>query len=252
MRVLLLGGTGEARELAAVLQDVAGIQVTSSLAGRVDDVRRPAGDVLVGGFGGASGLARWLRASGTDALVDATHPFAERMTASAVEAARSAGVPLLVLRRPGWQQGPQDIWHRVPTVDAAASELGGLGSRVFLTVGRQGVGAFAGLDRHWFLVRSIDPPGPPIPVHHELLLDRGPFAVADELELMRGHRIDVLVTKDSGGAMTEAKLVAARELRLPVVIVRRPGLPSGVRSVGSVDEAVAWLAKAGSCPQPGD
>ena len=247
MRVLVLGGTGEARELAAALQDRAGIQVTSSLAGRVDEVRRPAGDVRIGGFGGASGLSDWLRTSGTDAVIDATHPFATQITASAAEAARSTGTPLLVVRRPGWQQDPGDDWHRVPNLDAAAAAVDGLGSRVFLTIGRQGVGAFARLDHHWFLVRSIEPPGQPMPTHHELLLDRGPFTVPEELQLFRRHAIGVLVTKDSGGAMTVAKMVAARELRLPVVMVRRPPLPAGVQVVDAVDKAVAWVD---SCPQP--
>lgn len=239
MRVLVLGGTGEARALAAKLQEVPGVQVTSSLAGRLTDVRLPTGDVRVGGFGGAAGLAEWMRT--TDAVIDATHPFAARITANAGGAARKTGTPLLVLRRPAWERTPADDWRDVADLDAAAEALADLGERVFLTIGRRGVAAFGGLDRHWFLVRCIEPPSPPTPRRHELLLDRGPFTVAGELDLIRQHAIDVVVTKNSGGAMTAAKLEAAREIGLPVVMVRRPALPAGVQVVAAVDDAVRWV-----------
>ncbi|GAA4829491.1 cobalt-precorrin-6A reductase [Saccharopolyspora rosea] len=238
-RVLVLGGTGEARALAARLVERPGTHVTSSLAGRVREPRLPPGQVRVGGFGGADGLAEWLRRERIDALVDATHPFARAITDNAVTAAERAGVPRLLLRRPGWRPGPGDDWRPVPSMPAAAAALPGLGERVFLSTGRQGLAHFAALDL-WFLVRTVDPPEPPLPARTEVLTARGPFTVDEEADLLRRHRIDVLVTKDSGGAMTAAKLTAARELGLPVVVVQRPPQPAGP-SAETVAEAVAWL-----------
>lgn len=257
--VLILGGTGEARRLAeALVADALAGQpgstrqlgprvsrpeprVTSSLAGRVRAPVLPPGEVRIGGFGGPDGLAAWLVAEQVDAVIDATHPFAERMTSNAVAATSLAGIPLLVLRRPGWTSGEGDCWYRVPSLPAAAAALGGLGERVLLTTGRQGLAAFAGCADHWFLVRSVDPPEPPTPARMRTVLDRGPFTVAGETELMRDHRIDVVVTKDSGGDATVAKLVAARGLGLPVVMVDRPSPPADVPQVGTVDAALAWL-----------
>jgi precorrin-6A/cobalt-precorrin-6A reductase len=236
----VLGGTGEARRLAAELARRPEVRVVSSLAGRVSDPRLPEGEVRIGGFGGPDRLALWLREQGIRAVIDATHPFAERITASAVRATESAGVPLLVLRRPGWRPEAGDDWHWVSSLEEAASSLPALGRRIFLTTGRQGLPAFAGLDSLWFLIRAVDPPGPPLPYRFHLLLDRGPYTLEGELALMRGHRVDVLVTKDSGGTMTMAKLAAARELRLPVVVVRRPPLP-GVRTAPTVEDALTWL-----------
>ncbi|MFC6162129.1 cobalt-precorrin-6A reductase [Kribbella jiaozuonensis] len=239
MKVLLLGGTGEARELARVLVG-AGVGVISSLAGRTTEARLPVGEVRTGGFGGADGLADWLREHPVDAVIDATHPFAATMTAHAAAARRETGVPLLVLRRPGWTQGPDDNWHWADLA-TAANLLPSLGSRVFLTIGRQGLDAFAttGL---WTLARCVDAPEPR-PTWCTLILARGPFTLADELALLREHRIDVLVTKDSGGPATSAKLDAARQLHLPVVIIRRPDLPAGLETVLSVDEAVRWVMR---------
>ncbi|MEU6523584.1 cobalt-precorrin-6A reductase [Streptomyces sp. NPDC046924] len=239
--VLLLGGTTEARELAAELTARPGVRVTTSLAGRVARPSTVAGGMRVGGFGGARGLADWLREQDVTALVDATHPFAERITANAAWAATATGVPLIVLRRPGWQPGPDDRWHPVPSLDAAAELLPRLGRRAFLTTGRLGLAAFARLTRLHFTVRSVEPPEPPMPPHTCVLLDRGPFTVADERALLREHRIDVLVTKDSGGTATSAKLTAARELGLPVVVVRRPPLPQGVSPVPDVPSALERL-----------
>jgi precorrin-6A/cobalt-precorrin-6A reductase len=239
--VLVLGGTGEARRLAAALARRPDVRVVSSLAGRVTDPRLPEGEVRVGGFGGPDRLALWLREQGIQAVVDATHPFAERITASAVQATAAAGVPLLVLRRPGWTPGAGDDWHWASSLQEAAALLPGLGRRVFLTTGRQGLPAFAGLDDLWFLIRTVDPPEPPLPYGFHLLLDRGPYTLDGELSLMRDHRVDVLVTKDSGGTMTMAKLAAARDLGLPVVVVRRPPLPE-VPSVETVEDTLAWLA----------
>jgi precorrin-6A/cobalt-precorrin-6A reductase len=232
--ILILGGTTEARELAAELVARPGAKVTSSLAGRVSRPGTLAGDVRIGGFGGAEGLAEWLREHRVDAVVDATHPFAESITANAAQAAAKTGLPVVVLRRPGWQPGPGDHWHTVASLDEAADALPGLGRRILLTTGRLGLAAFAHLAQLHFVVRSVEPPEPPMPPDVEVLLARGPFTVADESALLREHRIDVVVTKDSGGEATAAKLTAAREAGIPVVVVRRPPLPEGVSAVPDV------------------
>ncbi|WP_250005913.1 cobalt-precorrin-6A reductase [Actinoplanes sp. M2I2] len=237
-RVLILGGTSEARALAGSLP---GFSVISSLAGRTSAPRRPAGDVRVGGFGGAGGLAAYLRDQDIDVLVDATHPFAATISANAAEAAAVTGVPLVVLRRPGWSEQAGDAWHRVPDLAGAAALLPRLGHRVFLTTGRQGIGAFAGVDA-WFLARSVEPPDPPRPHRLEVLLDRGPFTLEGERRLLAAHRIDVLVSKDSGGP--DAKLVAARERGLPVIMVNRPPAPATARTVTSVAQAVEAVTTA--------
>ncbi|MFI6925182.1 cobalt-precorrin-6A reductase [Nonomuraea spiralis] len=274
-RVLILGGTAEARALAAELAADPGLRVVSSLAGRVSNPRLPVGEVREGGFGGAQGLADWLVEERVELVVDATHPFAERMTASGVAACAAAGVPLLVLRRPGWREGRGDAWLRVGSLPAAAEllatdgwqagaagsartgargaeRLGGRGAermgvrgaepvRVFLTTGRRSLPVFAPLPRVWLLARSVDPPEGPVPANVHVLLDRGPYTVEGERALIREHRLDVLVTKDSGGSMTTAKLDAAREAGLPVIMVNRPPLPAGVRVTDSVAAAVAWV-----------
>ncbi|WP_411081510.1 cobalt-precorrin-6A reductase [Streptomyces sp. cmx-18-6] len=241
--VLVLGGTTEARRLAESLAGDRRVRVTTSLAGRVAAPRLPPGDVRVGGFGGGEGLADWLRAHRVDALVDATHPFAATMSRNAAEAAALARVPLLALRRPGWAAQDGDRWHSAGSLAEAAGLLPALGERVFLTTGRMGLAAFAGadLDALWFLVRSVDAPEPPCPARMEVLLDRGPFDLAGERELIRRHRIDVLVTKDSGGAATAPKLTAAREAGIPVVVVRRPPVPEGVPVARTPEEAVRWV-----------
>ena len=242
VRVLVLGGTGEARRLAGALAARPGVEPVTSLAGRVAAPAPPPGRTRVGGFGGADGLAAFLDAEGVDALVDATHPFAAAITASAVSASARAGVPLLVLRRPGWTEGPGDDWRRVRSPAEAARRLPG--DRVFLTLGRTDLAAFADDARRFYLVRSVDPPGPPLPPRTVTVLARGPFTVDGELALMRDHRIGVLVTKDSGGAMTAAKLTAARRLGLPVVMVDRPPAPDAP-TAGTVEEALAWLERQG-------
>lgn len=234
--ILVLGGTGEARALAAAL-DAEGVAVTTSLAGRVSQPRLPAGAVRIGGFGGPDALAAWLIVHEVRAVVDATHPFAERISASAAAACAAAQVPRLRLERPGWTVRPGDRFTWVDDLDAAAREI--RDERVFLTSGRQGLSAFAGNATAWFLIRCVEPPDPPLPARHELILDRGPYTVARELELIDRHRIDVLVTKDSGGAMTAAKLDAARLRSLPVIVVRRPTPVTG-EAVATVREALAW------------
>ncbi len=233
--ILVLGGTGEARRLAARMPG----EVISSLAGRVKDPLLPEGEVRIGGFGGVGGLVEWLRANGITGVVDATHPFAAGISANAVAATALAGVPLLVLRRPGWTAGPGDDWRWVGSLEEAARELPG--ERVFLTTGRQDIRVFAPVNR-WFLARSVEPPEAPVPQRIHVLLDRGPFTVDGEIALMREHSIDVLVTKDSGGEQTAAKLVAARLLGVPVVVVRRPPAPAAP-TVDTVDAAVEWVRR---------
>ena len=243
-RVLILGGTTEARRLAADLTATpAAPRVTTSLAGRVAAPRLPAGDVRIGGFGGPEGLARWLREHAVDALIDATHPFAGTISHNAAQAAATAHVPLLALRRPGWVPARGDTWHRVGSLDEAAAALPALGHRVFLTTGRMGLAHFAHLTDLWFLMRSVDAPEPPYPPRMETLLARGPFTLEDERELLRRHRIDVVVTKDSGGAATAPKLTAAREAGLPVVIVERPPVPEGVPVAPTPEAAAQWVAE---------
>lgn len=240
--MLVLGGTAESRGLALALERDPAIEVISSLAGRTAAPLALPGRTRVGGFGGVGGLAHWLGEHRVDLLVDATHPFAATMTATAAAAARQTGVPLLRLSRPEWRSCAHDQWHEVVSLAEAAEVLPQLGIRVFLTTGRQGVGAFAQLDELWFLVRCIETPAPPMPQAMLLLLERGPFDAGSELALMHQHRVQVLVTKNSGGAATAAKLAAARELRLPVVMVRRPSAPAGVTTVDSVALAVRWVA----------
>ncbi|WP_326574218.1 cobalt-precorrin-6A reductase [Streptomyces sp. NBC_00481] len=241
MHILILGGTTEARRLAELLHGTPGLRLTSSLAGRVASPRLPPGEVRVGGFGGAEGLAAWLRAHGADALIDATHPFAGTMSFHAARAAATTHVPLLALRRPGWVPAAGDDWHDVGSLEEAAKLLPTLGRRVFLTTGRMGLAAFAALDDLWFLVRSVDPPEAPHPARMEVLLDRGPFTLDGERELLRRHRVDVVVTKDSGGAATAPKLTAAREAGVPVVVVRRPPVPEGVTVVTDPETAAHWV-----------
>ncbi|MFD0064635.1 cobalt-precorrin-6A reductase [Streptomyces sp. NPDC056690] len=241
MHVLILGGTTEARRLAqALTAGHPGWRVTSSLAGRVARPLLPEGEVRTGGFGGADGLARALRELQVDALIDATHPFAGTISFHAAQAAATAHVPLLALRRPGWVPAPGDDWHGVASLEEAARRLPELGRRAFLTVGRLGLAAFADVGDVFCVVRSVDAPEPPLPLRSEVLLARGPFTVEGERAVLREHRIDVLVTKDAGGEATAAKLVAAREAGIPVIVVRRPAVPEGVAEVGSVGEAVTW------------
>jgi precorrin-6A/cobalt-precorrin-6A reductase len=237
--VLILGGTAEARALAGALV-AADVPVVSSLAGRVRDPALPAGEVRVGGFGGVDGLAAWIIEHDAAAVVDATHPFASTMTAHAVAASAATGVPLVVLRRPGW--APQPGWIWADSLPDAAARLPALGERVFLTTGRTSLATFADLDLE-FLVRCVEPPAGPLPRRMTVLLSRGPFTVAGERALMREHRIDVLVTKDSGGPLTSAKLAAAREEGVRTLVVRRPALPAGVEAVSTVDAVLDRLGR---------
>jgi precorrin-6A/cobalt-precorrin-6A reductase len=238
MRVLLLGGTAEARALAKTLHPH--VDIISSLAGRVPEPALPIGPVRIGGFGGVDGLRRWLQEERIDAVVDATHPFAATMTAHAAEVCGELRIPHLVLARPAWDPGTAII----VTSDTEAAEIVAQQrySRVFLTTGRSGVSAFADSDA-WFLIRAVtEPDAAVLPRHYQLLLSRGPYHYDDEFAIMREHRIDALVTKNSGGDMTRAKLDAAAALGIPVVMVARPRLPAGVAAVGTVQEAADWVA----------
>ncbi|WP_280480387.1 cobalt-precorrin-6A reductase [Nocardia cyriacigeorgica] len=243
MNILILGGTRQARELARIASGERGFDIVSSLAGRVREPLLPVGEVRVGGFGGPDGLREFLLQRQIAAVVDATHPFADTITANAAIACRAAGIPLLRLSRPGWSAGPGDNWIRVADLAAAAERVTELGERVFLTIGRQGVGAFAGLSEQWFLIRAIDPPETDLPPHHELLLARGPFTIEAEAALLAEHRIDVVVTKDSGGDDTAGKLTAARQAAIPVLMIDRPAVPPGTEVVAEVGDAVEWLRR---------
>lgn len=240
MRILILGGTGEARALAAALSGRPGLDVVSSLAGRVRDPALPVGEVRIGGFGGVDGLVDYLRRERVDVVVDATHPFAATITRNAVEATATVGVPLVVLRRPAWPVEPG--WIRVPDIVAAASQVAGLPPGcVFLTTGRRDLAAFAHDDGHHYLVRAVEPPDGTMPPHLTVLLDRGPYTVDGEARLMLEHGVTALVTKNSGGDLTVAKLVAARERGIPLVVVDRPTLPSGPPVLETVDAVLSWL-----------
>lgn len=237
MRVLLLGGTAEARALAAELHPE--VDVVSSLAGRVPDPALPVGEVRVGGFGGAGQLAEWLGDNDIDVVVDATHPFAATITARAAAVCAQAGVPHLLLARPAWNVSAA---FRVASNRQAADIVAQHSfSRVFLTTGRSGVGVFAD-STAWFLIRVVTAPEDAMmPRRHLLVLSRGPYRYDDEVRLMRDHEIDALVTKNSGGDMTRAKLDAAAALGIPVVMVDRPPLPTGVDTVATVEDAAAWV-----------
>jgi precorrin-6A/cobalt-precorrin-6A reductase len=243
MRVLLLGGTSEGRALAARLHP--DVDVVSSLAGRVPDPALPVGEVRIGGFGGAEGMRRWLVDSKVDAVVDATHPYAATITAHAAAVCDELGLPHLVLARPAWPRG--DAIGVSSDAEAAKTVAAEHYSRVFLTTGRSGTAPFAAVDA-WFLIRAVTAPDPDtLPHHHQLVLSRGPYLYDDELALLRDHRIDALVTKNSGGQMTRPKLDAAAALGVAVVMVDRPRLPGGVTTVSTVDDAAAWVKSTGSC-----
>jgi precorrin-6A/cobalt-precorrin-6A reductase len=246
-RVLLLAGTTEAAELAALLADRADradradVEVVASLAGRTSAPVPLPCPVRTGGFGGVDGLAHELRAGGYHRLVDATHPFAAVMPHHAAAAAAAAGIPRLRLVRPPWSPAPGDDWHDVDDLEAAAAALPALGARrVLLTTGRLELAPFARVRGTHFVLRSIEPPDPQPLADATVVLARGPFSVDGELALLRDHRIDTIVTKNSGAAATAAKLTAARTLGTRVVMVRRPpGPPGPVAS--TPDAALRWL-----------
>jgi precorrin-6A/cobalt-precorrin-6A reductase len=242
LRVLILGGTTEASALARALDGDARFDATLSLAGRTRAPVLPPLPSRVGGFGGVAGLVAYLRAERVRAMVDATHPFAAQVTRHAVAACAEAEVALLRLDRPPWQAGPGDRWTMVDDMDAAAGALGRAPRRVWLTIGRKDLAPFKAAPWHRYLIRSVDAPGDDaLPEAAEVITARGPFDVAAELALLHERKIDVLVTKNSGGAATRAKLAAARELGVEVIMLRRPPAPE-VATVADADAALAWLA----------
>jgi len=244
-RLLILGGTTEGAALAeaAVTRFRPALEVISALAGRTTEPRALQGRVRIGGFGGAGGLATYLREGRIDALVDATHPFAAVISRHAAMACASAGVPRLVLSRPDWQPAAGDRWQSAADEDAAAEAARASSARrVFLTIGTRGLEPFAALDGVFFLVRLIEKPTTPLTLaDHRLILARGPFAPEAEIALMRAERIELLVSRASGGAATEAKLIAARTLGLRVIMIARPAPPDG-ETAATIEQALDWLA----------
>lgn len=239
-QILILGGTTEARELALALAGRE-LETTISLAGRTASPAAQPVPVRRGGFGGVAGLAHYLRAQGIDALIDATHPYAQGISANAVQAAAQTQTPILALRRPPWRPVQGEVWIDVVDADDAARRLGETPKRVFLAVGRQELAPFSAAPQHHYLIRSVDPVEPPLEVPYaEYILARGPFKESDEYALLVSHSIDTLVAKNSGGAATYGKIAAARSLGVQVLLLRRPAAPD-CDSVASVAQAVAWL-----------
>ncbi len=248
MRVLVLGGSSEASRLARSLSERTHIKATLSLAGRTANPASSPLPTRVGGFGGVEGLSRYIRGEGIEAVVDATHPFAAQMKRHAAEACAAVWTPLAAFSRPAWTKLPGDRWVEVDDAEAAARALGETPKRAFLTTGRLRVSAFAGASPHHFVLRSIDAPAPEsAPASVEVVLARGPFSMRDEIELMTTRRIDVVVSKNSGGDATRAKIDAARELGLPVIMIRRPPTPARI-VFEDLDGVLAWLEAQRSAP----
>ena len=242
-RILVLGGTAEAAALATDVIARAGdrVDLISSFAGRVESPKPPPGRIRIGGFGGADGLAAYIESESVDLIVDATPPFADRMSRNAREAAERTGIPRLLLWRPPWPRHPLDRWVEVEGIEAAAQALRHLGPRVWLTVGGSELAPFAAMADRWFLVRVIDAARQPLPFADGTMIEgRGPFSLENERALIRHHRIDTIVSKASGGPATYAKIEAAREADLPVVMVRRP-LPEPGERAESVAAAADWI-----------
>ncbi len=242
-RLLILGGTGDAVQLANQAMNLAGLEVITSLAGRTRTPKALTGKVRIGGFGGEAGLVEYLQTEQIDLLIDATHPFAAQISWNAAGAATRVGIPRLMLIRPGWVRLPLDNWIEVESVEASVTAIPATAERIFLTIGRQQLAPFASLKDRWCLMRSIDPPDQHILLPPgQLLLDRGPFSLEQELQLLRDYRIQAIVSKNSGGDATYAKIIAARTLNLPVIMVQRSIVPAG-DLVGDVAGAIDWLRK---------
>ncbi len=243
-RILILGGTTEARGLAERLAARPDLDITLSLAGRTSAPAALPVPVRSGGFGGAAGLADYLVRERIDTLIDATHPYASIISANAAAAAGSAGVPLVALRRPPWPEFDGDRWTPVNSVNAAVEALGKAPRRVFVALGRNELAPFSQAPQHYYLIRSVDPVAPPLPLPHaDYITGRGPFSEADDWALLKAHRIEAMVAKNSGGTATYGKIAAARALGLEAIILCRPALPD-MPAVATVDEAVAWLDQA--------
>jgi len=241
MRVLILGGTTEASALSRLLAGDPRFDAVLSLAGRTSTPAAQPVAVRVGGFGGVEGLVSHLRDEKIDAVIDATHPYADRMSAHAVAACEKAGVALASLVRAPWRRQASDDWKDAADTEAAANAIGRSPRRVFLGIGRQELAVFARAPQHHYLARVIEaPPAEGLPPHVTLLQARGPFDLAAETALLRERRIEIVVSKNSGGAATYAKIEAARALGLPVVMIARPHKPAG-HVVATPEEAVAWL-----------
>lgn len=245
MRILVLGGTAEALELARLLASDASFQPTLSLAGRTSAPRLPPLDTRIGGFGGVEGLVAWLRAESAEAVIDATHPFADQMSSNAMAATKSLRIPLGSIVRPAWTRSAGDDWASVSDAASAVRSLGRTPRRVFLTVGRLELPQFAAAPQHDYLARTIEGvDGMVLPPRLELLRDRGPFTLDAELALMQRYRVEIVVSKNSGGPATYAKIEAARRLALPVVMIERPAKPHG-ESLHDAAEAMRWLKTLG-------
>jgi precorrin-6A/cobalt-precorrin-6A reductase len=241
MRVLILGGTTEASALARLLAGDPRFEATLSFAGRTAAPRSQPVATRIGGFGGADGLARYLAEQAIEAVVDATHPYAPRISANAVVACRRAGIPLATIIRPAWKPQAGDKWETAPTAVAAALAIGKTPRCVFLALGRQELHAFAAIAQHHYIARLIDPPQGARPHKLVLVQQRGPFDFDAELRLLKERKVDVIVSRNSGGDATYAKIEAARVLRLPVIMISRPVKPAG-QIVRTADDAMAWLA----------
>jgi precorrin-6A/cobalt-precorrin-6A reductase len=241
LKVLILGGTTEASALAHKVAGDVRLAPVLSFAGRTTNPQAQPIPVRVGGFGGIEGLVRFLRSEAVDAVVDATHPYADQMSAHAVAACAETGVPLASLVRPEWQRHADDRWQVVADTEAAARALGTPPRCVFLSLGRQELHVFAAAPQHHYLARIIEPPEQAtLPPDLRLLQARGPFDRAAEERLLRDERIDVVVSKNAGGAATYAKIAAARALGLPVIMIARPLKPAGA-VMADVDACVSWL-----------
>jgi precorrin-6A/cobalt-precorrin-6A reductase len=240
-RILILGGTTEARRLAERLAGRVDLAVTLSLAGRTAAPATQPVPVRIGGFGGAAGLVDYLSAQDIAALIDATHPYAAIISANAARAAAAVGIPLLAVCRPPWVPVAGDRWTEIADVQHAVQLLEQAPRRVFLALGRKELGPFADAPQHYYLVRSVDPVDPPLPVPHAAYVTgRGPFTEAADRALLAAHRIEVVVAKNSGGTATYGKIAAARTLGLPILLLRRPVRPA-VPTVETVEDALGWL-----------
>ena len=242
LHVLLLGGTGEASALAAQLSDDSRFRATLSLAGVTRAPALPQIHHRIGGFGGVAGLSVWLRREAVAAVIDATHPYAVQMSRHAEAAAAETGIALLRIERPAWTAQEGDRWIHVRDAQAAAAALGAESLRVLLTLGSKSLAPFRAAPRHHYVIRCIDPPDPVLlPPQAELVLARGPFTLASEIALLRERRIDLLVSKNSGGDATVQKLHAARLLDRPMIMIDRPSGASLASTVETVEAAGRWL-----------